>query len=234
VHGMSVLTALTAQNSLGVQGVWPVDVTAIRAQFRSVVDDIGVDVVKTGMLGTAEVVHAVADLIGTLPLGTPVVVDPVCASKHGDPLIDTDAVTALRERLVPLATLVTPNLAEAALLTGLTADTPPDELAAGVLGLGCDWALVKGGHSVGDPVDLLVGAGGSRAYAADRADNRHTHGTGCTLASALASLLALGQPVPTAMEHAKAYITGAIEHGFALGAGIGPVDHLWRLRPYLS
>lgn len=230
VHGMSVLTAITAQNSQGVQGIWPLPVEAIRAQFRSVVDDIGVDAVKTGMLGTAEVVDCVADLLADLD-GIPVVVDPVCVSKHGDPLIADDAVAALRDLLVPLATVVTPNLDEAALLAGTTEDTAPAELAARLLALGPEWVLVKGGHSAGPPVDYLVGCeGASYRYVAERADNRHTHGTGCTLASALASELALGTPVPDAMQAAKHYITGAVQAGFALGSGIGPTDHLWELR----
>ncbi|MET0693196.1 MAG: bifunctional hydroxymethylpyrimidine kinase/phosphomethylpyrimidine kinase [Propionibacteriaceae bacterium] len=234
VHGMSVITAITAQNSLGVQGVWPVPVESIRAQFRSVVDDIGVDAVKTGMLGTREVVEVVAELLAELD-GIPIVVDPVCASKHGDALIDDDALDALRHRLLPLATVLTPNLDEAALLAGAGAGSTPPELAAALLAYGPEWVLVKGGHSAGPPVDYLSrGDGSDLTYTAERADNRHTHGTGCTLASALASELALGRTVPDAMTAAKLYITGAVRAGFALGQGIGPVDHLWELRPNLA
>ncbi|WP_114561119.1 bifunctional hydroxymethylpyrimidine kinase/phosphomethylpyrimidine kinase [Desertihabitans aurantiacus] len=235
VHGMSVLTAVTAQNSLGVQDYWPLPVEAVSGQFRSVVDDIGVDAVKTGMLPTAEVIETVAGLLRTLPPGVPVVVDPVCASKHGDPLLAADAVAALRELLLPHATVVTPNLPEAVLLSGLPEQTPPAELARALAGTGADWVLVKGGHHSGPPTDLLLGADADEplAFTAERADNRHTHGTGCTLASALASRLALGDDVPTAVGRAKDYTTGGIVAGFALGAGIGPVDHLWRLRPHL-
>jgi hydroxymethylpyrimidine/phosphomethylpyrimidine kinase len=234
VHGMSVLTAVTAQNSLGVQGVWPLPIDAVRTQFHSVVGDIGVDAVKTGMLGTRDVVECVADLLAELD-GVPVVVDPVCASKHGDPLIDADAVEALRTRLLPAATVLTPNLGEAALLAGTSAGAPPRELAERLLAFGPQWVLVKGGHSDGDPVDLLLDADGTEfSYTADRADNRHTHGTGCTLASALASELALGRSVPDAMTAAKRYITGAVQAGFPLGAGIGPTDHLWELRQSLA
>ncbi|HET9871282.1 MAG TPA: bifunctional hydroxymethylpyrimidine kinase/phosphomethylpyrimidine kinase [Propionibacteriaceae bacterium] len=234
VHGMSVLTGITAQNSLGVQGIWTLPVDAVRAQFTSVVSDIGVDAVKTGMLGTAEVVECVAELLSGLDPKIPVVVDPVCASKHGDPLIDDDAIGAVRSRLLPQATVVTPNLAEAALLTGLPVTTAPAELAAALLAFGCRWALVKGGHSAGPPVDHLTDGTSNFDFRADRADNRHSHGTGCTLASALACQLALGQPVVAAMGKAKDYITGAIRAGFGLGEGIGPTDHLWRLRPALE
>ncbi len=235
VHGMSVVTAITAQNSLGVQGIWPLPLEAVAAQFASVVDDIGVDAVKTGMLGTRETVERVAALLATLDPGVPVVVDPVCVSKHGNPLIEADAVAALRDLLLPRATVVTPNLDEAALLTGNPVDIPPDELADRLLVHGPAWVLVKGGHGAGAPTDHLVSAAGERfAYTAARDDNRHTHGTGCTLASALASRLALGDSVPEATAAAKAYITGAIAGGFALGAGIGPTDHLWRLRPGLD
>ncbi|MFX4270968.1 bifunctional hydroxymethylpyrimidine kinase/phosphomethylpyrimidine kinase [Propionibacteriaceae bacterium Y1685] len=231
VHGMSVITAITAQNSLGVQGIWPVPVDGVRAQFRSVVDDIGVDAVKTGMLGTAEMVETVAHLIDTLPPEVPVVVDPVCASKHGDALIDEAAITALRHVLLRRATIVTPNLGEAALLANRAPGTPPVELSEALAPYDATWVLTKGGHLDGDPVDLLRHIdGSSQTFTGPRHDNRHTHGTGCTLASAIASRLALGDDVPTAVRAAKTYISGAIEHGFALGGGIGPVDHLWQLR----
>lgn len=232
VHGMSALTAVTAQNSLGVQGWWPLPEDAVRAQVRSVVDDIGVDAVKTGMLGTAGTTRVVAELLTTLPAGVPVVVDPVCASKHGDPLIANDAVTALRQDLLGVATVITPNLPESVLLAGR--DGTPAELADMLLGFGPAWVLVKGGHAEGDPVDHLFGADGTTAtFSAHRSDNRHSHGTGCTLASAIASRLALGDDVVSAVAAAKEYITGAVAAGFPLGAGIGPTDHLWRLRPHL-
>ncbi len=231
VHGMSVLTAVTAQNSLGVQGVWSLPPEAIEKQFRSVVDDIGVDAVKTGMLGSVAVIEVVVDLLVGLPSRIPVVVDPVCASKHGDPLIEPDAVAALRHHLVPGATVLTPNLPEAALLTGLPASRPPAELAAALRDDGAPWVLIKGGHAAGDPVDHLFGPDGFHgSYGATRSDNRHTHGTGCTLASAIACRLALGSNVPTAVRRAKAYVTGAIVAGFPLGGGIGPTDHLWWAR----
>ena len=235
VHGMSVLTAITAQNSRGVDGVWPLPDEAIRAQFRSVVDDIGVDAVKTGMLGSAAVVDTVAELVAGLGGTVPVVVDPVATSKHGDPLIAPEAVDAVRTRLAPLATVITPNLPEAALLTGLPAEAPIEELMTRLLEFGPAWVLVKGGHRSGDPTDCLAGQDGSRhSYTAVRADNAHTHGTGCTLASALACQLAQGRPVPETVQAAKDYVTGAVLAGFPLGSGIGPTDHLWRLRAALT
>ena len=234
VHGMSVITAITAQNSVGVQGIWPVPVESVRAQFRSVVDDIGVDAIKVGMLGSAVMVTAVAELIADLGRSVPVVVDPVCVSKHGDSLIDADALAALRDALFPAATVITPNLDEAVLLAQADRGTAPAELARRLLGCGSEWVLVKGGHGEGDPVDLLSDGPTELTFTAARDDNRHTHGTGCTLASALASHLALGRSVPEAMARSKDYITGAIGAGFGLGRGIGPTDHLWRLRSHLD
>jgi hydroxymethylpyrimidine/phosphomethylpyrimidine kinase len=235
VHGMTVLTAVTAQNSVGVQGIWPLPTEVIRAQFRSVVDDIGVDAVKVGMLGSAEAVACVADLVADLDPPVPLVVDPVCVSKHGDRLIDQAAVGALRSQLFRHATVITPNLDEAAMLTERSAETAAPELADVLLGCGPQWVLIKGGHGAGDAIDYLKSQDGEHfTYTAARDGNRHTHGTGCTLASALASQLALGHSVPEAMALAKAYVTGAIATGFALGEGIGPTDHLWRLRQHLA
>lgn len=231
VHGMSVLTAVTAQNSLGVQGAWELPVEAVRAQYRSVVDDIGVQAVKTGMLSSAELVEAVADLIaGT---DAPTVVDPVGVSKHGDPLLAASALDSVRSRLLPVATVATPNLDEVAQLTGVRVEAEDDlrRAARAVLEFGPRWVVIKGGHLSGDAVDLLTDGSEEHWLRAPRHDNRHTHGTGCTLASAIASELAKGHPVPEAVRTAKSYVTGAISSGFALGAGIGPVDHAWNLTP---
>lgn len=228
-HGMSVITAITAQNSVGVQGVWPLPVDAVRTQFRSVVDDIGVDAVKTGMLGTGELVAAVAELLAEVAV--PVVVDPVGVSKHGDPLLAADAVEAMATLLVPHATVLTPNLPEVAMLTGIepTDEGTMREAGERLLAMGAQWVLVKGGHLAGDATDVLVGHGHAEVLRARRFDNRHTHGTGCTTASAIAAYLGRGLDVPQAVRAAKAFITGAVEHGFPLGAGIGPVDHGWRI-----
>ncbi|MEV6314554.1 bifunctional hydroxymethylpyrimidine kinase/phosphomethylpyrimidine kinase [Streptomyces sp. NPDC051776] len=229
-HGMSVLTAVTAQNSRGVQGAWELPADAVRAQFRSVVDDIGVQAVKTGMLATAELVGAVAELLAGLEV--PVVVDPVGVSKHGDPLLAASALDAVRTKLLPHATVATPNLDEVAQLTGVrvTSEDGLRDAATAVLAFGPRWALIKGGHLDGDAVDLLTDGFQEHWLRAPRHDNRHTHGTGCTLASALAAQLAKGQTVPGAAAAAKEYVTGAVAAGFPLGGGIGPVDHAWRQR----
>jgi hydroxymethylpyrimidine/phosphomethylpyrimidine kinase len=234
VHGMSVVTAVTAQNSIGVRGVWPLPAEAVEAQFRAVVDDIGVDAVKVGMLGTAELAGTVARLLAGLDPAVPVVLDPVAVSKHGDRLLADDAVEVLRAELLPRATVVTPNLDEARVLTGGPAVVDLDgmrEAAARLLGYGPAWVLIKGGHLRSDrSTDLLTNGPDEITLAALRADNRHTHGTGCTLASSVASYLARGRTVPEAVRAAKLYITSAIEAGFPLGSGVGPVDHAWKLR----
>ncbi|MBC3992879.1 bifunctional hydroxymethylpyrimidine kinase/phosphomethylpyrimidine kinase [Streptomyces sp. AC563] len=229
-HGMSVLTAVTAQNSLGVQGAWELPLEAIRTQFRSVVDDIGVQAVKTGMLASPAIVETVASLLADL--NAPVIVDPVGVSKHGDALLAADALDAVRAKLLPAATVATPNLDEVAQLTGVrvTSEADMPRAAAAILEFGPRWALVKGGHLRGDAVDLLTDGAEEHWLRSPRHDNRHTHGTGCTLASAIAAHLAHGMPVPEAVAAAKEYVTGAIKAGFPLGAGIGPVDHAWRWR----
>src|SRR6266516_2470216 len=228
-HGMSVICAVTAQNSVGVQGSWVLPAAAVRAQLDSVLSDIGVQAIKTGMLGSAGAVAAVVG--GLAGVAAPIVVDPVAVSKHGDPLLPVDALADVKDLLIPLATLVTPNLHEAALLTGARADDEAAMVRAAeaVHALGARWVLVKGGHLAGDPVDVLFDGESVRRYASYRLTVRHTHGSGCTLASAIACYLARGVGVPEAVEHAKQFVTGAIEGGFALGHGIGPVNPGWRL-----
>jgi hydroxymethylpyrimidine/phosphomethylpyrimidine kinase len=228
VHGMSVIVAITAQNSQGVQGAWELDPEVVRAQFRSVVDDIGVDAVKTGMLASAMLVDTVADLL--TGLSVPVVVDPVMVSKHGAALLADEAVAVLRTRLLALATVVTPNLDEASRLADMPVRGREDMRAAAatIHSLGPRWVLVKGGHLDGEPTDLLFDGRQEHWFRAERYPNPHTHGTGCTLASAIAVHLALGADMVQAVGAAKDYVTGAIRAGFPLGAGIGPVDHGWQ------
>lgn len=230
VHGMSVIAAVTAQNSLGVQGYWELPPDAVRAQLDSVLGDIGAQAVKTGMLASPQLVEVVAAVLGAYE--APVVVDPVGVSKHGDPLLAPEAVETVKTRLLPIATVVTPNLWEVEQLTGVKVEDEDGlrRAADAVLELGPTWALIKGGHLPGEPVDLLTDGTSEHRFAAERLDNRHTHGTGCTLASAVASYLALGEDVPAAVGRAKEYVTGAIRRGFPLGEGIGPVDHAWRWR----
>jgi hydroxymethylpyrimidine/phosphomethylpyrimidine kinase len=230
VHGMTVVCAVTAQNSVGVQGYWELPAEAIRAQLDSVLADIGAQAVKTGMLASpviaAEVCEALAEV------AAPIVVDPVAVSKHGDSLLSPGTLEAVRDRLLPLATVVTPNLLEAQLLTGMEITGEPQMLEAArqINSMGPQWVLVKGGHLAGSPVDLLVSGEHVIRFPGERIVSVHTHGTGCTLASAIASRLAIGDDVPRAVKAAKEFVTGAISGGFPLGAGIGPVDHGWRLR----
>jgi hydroxymethylpyrimidine/phosphomethylpyrimidine kinase len=232
VHGMSVIAAVTAQNSLGVQGYWELPPEAVRAQLDSVLSDIGAQVIKTGMLASSALVETVAEVLADVNL--PVVVDPVGVSKHGDSLLAPEAVGAVRSALLPVATVVTPNLWEVEQLTGVTVreESRMAEAAAAVKELGPAWVLVKGGHLPGDPVDLLYDGKHEYRFPGRRLDNMHTHGTGCTLASAIASHLALGEDMVGAVRKAKDYVTGAIDRGFALGSGIGPVDHAWRWRDH--
>lgn len=231
VFGTSVLTALTAQDTTGVHGVHEVPAGFVRLQLDVVLRDIGADAVKTGMLANADVIATVADGFRAHAVER-LVVDPVAASKHGDPLIHEDAIETLVAELLPLAEIVTPNVGEVALLTGVKVETVADldRAAEAVLGLGPRWVLVKGGHLPDneDAVDLLTDGVTRHEVRSRRFDTRDTHGTGCTLASAIAAGLARGEEVPSAVADAKSYVTGAIEHGLRVGAGIGPVDHHWR------
>lgn len=226
-HGLSVVCAVTAQDSHGVRGSWAVPPETVRAQLAAVLDDIGVDAVKTGMLPSAPVALAVTEMLAGVR--APLVVDPVMASSHGQVLAAPGAVEVIRQRLLPLATVVTPNLAEAGLLTGTR---PTDEAGmaragAAIAALGPRWVLVKGGHLDGDPVDILVGGDQVLRFPGQREPNPHTHGTGCTMASAIAVYLAMGADVPAAVGRAKAFMTEAIRSGFPLGTGTGPVGHPW-------
>ena len=211
VHATTVITAVTAQNSLGVQGVWPLPSEAVIAQFRSVMDDIGADAVKVGMLGTAELVECVRELLEPLRGQVPIVIDPVCASKHGDPLLAADALSCLARDILPLATVATPNAPEAELLLGnlrgemVTIDSSQAQRAAAdsLVAAGVQWALVKGGHcsdpaDAGQSTDILSDGSSHLTFSAARTETEHTHGTGCTLASAIASGLAQGMEVPAA------------------------------------
>ena len=230
VHGMSVVTAVTAQNSVGVQDFWDLPPEAVRAQLDSILSDIPVQAIKTGMLASAAIVSAVADVLAGSDV--PLVIDPVAVSKHGHSLLLPGAGDAMRAELLPLATVVTPNLDEASQLSGIkvTDEDGMRDVARVIARFGPRWVLVKGGHLAGDPVDLLFDGTRTWRYAGERIATPHTHGTGCTLASAIASYLALGTEVPEAVTRAKDYVTGAIRAGFPLGAGIGPVDHAWQTR----
>ena len=221
VHAAVVVTAVTAQSSTDVLDVHDVPEASVRAQLAAVLSDLGADVVKTGMLGHPGAVAAVAEAVA----GRPLVVDPVGVSSTGRSLLSPEALDLLRSSLLPLATVVTPNLAEVAALSGVHVDGEADLLRAAeaVLALGPQWVLVTGGHLPGPPVDLLCDGDQVHRLAGERVDSAHTHGTGCTLASALAGHLALGEDVPGAARKAKALVTQAIRRGYPMGAGAGPV-----------
>lgn len=235
VYGASVVTALTAQSTRGVDGVMVVPPDFVTAQIRSVATDLVVSATKTGMLGNQATVVAVAEAILAHRLA-PLVVDPVMVATSGDPLLAPDAVAAVRERLVPLADLLTPNLAEAARL--LDRAQAEDEAGArrqaeALLRLGAKAVLVKGGHgSGGEAVDVLATPAGVHRFARPRLDTRHTHGTGCTLAAAITALLAMGVPLVEAVDRAKHYLWQALAAGRTLGVGggAGPVDHLYYVK----
>lgn len=232
VHGMSAITAVTVQNSLGVSGVYELPPELVADQVEAVVTDIGTGATKTGMLGTAGIIEAVVDVVKRLHVG-PLVVDPVCASQHGNPLIRPDAVEAMRDLLFPLADLVTPNLGEVRLLTGIEVRDRDGqrEAARAMHAMGCRRVLVKGGHLPVDPdaTDVLHDGTSFRELAAPRIDAAHTHGTGDTLAAATAAWLARGLDLDDALDVGKHYVTSAIAGGYPLGAGAGPVGHFWRL-----
>ena len=221
VHASTVVTAVTAQSSTSVTDVHDVPVDSIRAQLAAVLSDIGADVVKTGMLSSPDAVLAVIEALE----GQPLVVDPVGVSSTGQALLAPAALDLMRTQLLPLATVVTPNLAEVAALTGVLVDDESGLLdaAKAVHALGPAWVLVKGGHLTGRPTDLLYDGSAAVVLEGERVVTAHTHGTGCVLASALAAHLALGADVPTAARAAKAFVTEAIRRGYPLGAGPGPV-----------
>ena len=225
-YGMSVLTAVTAQNTLGVTAVHVLPIEIVRAQLDAVLADLGVDAIKVGMLATAAIVEAVADGLGAAP-AVPIVVDPVMVAKGGAPLLAEDAVEAVRARLLSLATLVTPNLPEAERLSGRPIATEADRLAAceAIGAAGCA-VLLKGGHGDGDEiVDLLWDRGEIHRFVHPRQHTRATHGTGCTLSSAIAARLACGETLRDAVSGALDYVQAAIATAPGLGAGHGPLNH---------
>lgn len=232
VYGTSAITAVTAQSTVGVTAILSVAADMVTAQIEAVAGDIAIHATKTGMLGTAAVVEAVAAAIGELDLPL-VVVDPVMLAKSGDRLLDEDGVRALRSELLPRARVVTPNLPEAEALTGRAVGTLAEarEAAKRIQGLGPSAVIVKGGHGSGDVlVDLLLDGDRFVEFPTPRLRTTNTHGTGCTFASAIAACLALGDPLDRATARAQAFVAGAIRHGLAIGHGHGPLDHFWELR----
>ena len=229
VYGTSVLTAITAQNTVGVTGVHEVPVEMVAAQIEAVVTDIGVDAVKTGMLSSTAIIETVASELGRYRVEV-LVVDPVMVSKSGAKLLQDDALDAMCRVLIPLATVVTPNIPEAETLTGINISSIHDARRAAekIVSMGARGVVVKGGHLPGPPVDLYYDGHQFQEFSAERIETKNTHGTGCTFASAIAAGLAKGMDVVDAVAAAKEYVTGAIKHSFEVGQGHGPLNHFYR------
>ncbi|MCC7033601.1 MAG: bifunctional hydroxymethylpyrimidine kinase/phosphomethylpyrimidine kinase [Acidobacteria bacterium] len=229
VYGTSAITALTAQNTLGVSGMHIVPAEFVTAQIEAVVSDIGCDAVKTGMLATSAIVEAVVAAVEALELPN-LVVDPVMIAKSGDRLLDADAVHAVRASLLKVARVVTPNIPEAEALAGISIRSRGDmrDAARRIAALGPGAVVVKGGHLPGDEVvDMVYEGGVFHELAGPRVEGRHTHGTGCTFAAAVAAGLARGSDLVASAEAAKAYVAGAMRHGVNVGHGHQPLDHFW-------
>lgn len=227
-YASTAITAITAQNTLGVTHVEAVRTKMVVDQVRAVLSDIGADVIKTGMLFSAEIIHAVADELDRSGYQGKLVIDPVMVATSGDPLMEGDAVQAIKDRLVPRATIITPNLPEAYILTNIEISNYEKMIEAGtaLIDAGSHSALIKGGHGEADILtDLLVTASGSERFDNPRINSKHTHGTGCTLASAIAAHLAHGDDLAQAVEASIAFLRSAIERAPGFGAGHGPVGH---------
>ena len=230
VYGASAITAITAQNTVGVRAIHEVPVDVISAQIDAVLEDIGADAAKTGMLSSVAIIEVVADRLRHHAVRN-LVVDPVMVAKSGDRLLREDAVSVLRSVLLPLAAVVTPNAPEASVLSGVEVVDAPSarEAARRIADLGPRMVIVKGGHLEGDRSEDLVWDGERfDVLSGRRIATRHTHGTGCTFSAAIAASLARGAAPLEAARDARAYLQGAIEHAEPLGAGHGPVNHLWR------
>ena len=232
VFAMSAITALTAQNTTGVQGIFEVSPAFLGQQIDSVFTDIRPDAVKIGMVASSGLIEVIAERLQHYTAQN-IVVDPVMVATSGARLISEDAIATLEARLLPLATVLTPNIPEAEVLSGLTITSPDDMIAAGKTiseRYGCA-VLCKGGHRLNDANDLLYRSGGYEWFNGKRIDNPNTHGTGCTLSSAIAANLAKGYDLDTAVRRAKDYLSGALAAMLDLGAGSGPMDHAFDLKP---
>jgi hydroxymethylpyrimidine/phosphomethylpyrimidine kinase len=228
VYGLSALTAITVQNTRGVYAAQELSPELVEGQIDTVLEDIGADAAKTGMLSSSDVIKVVAKCI--LKWKLRLVVDPVMVAKGGELLLQSEAVTTLCTELLPLAEVVTPNLYEAEVLTGQQIKTQDDMRAAAqaISLLGPRHVIVKGGHRIADPVDVYFDGERFTELRADRISTRHTHGTGCTFSAAIAAFMAQGLPMDVAVASAKNYITEAIRHAPGIGSGHGPVEHFWQ------
>jgi hydroxymethylpyrimidine/phosphomethylpyrimidine kinase len=228
VYGSSAITALTAQNTLGVQGVYPVDPEFVGQQIDSVMSDIGAHAAKTGMLFSAEIIQVVAERVRRWGIER-LVVDPVMVAKSGDRLLREDAIDALQRELLPLAYIVTPNLGEASVLVGFEVHDKPtmEQAARAIHALGVRIVVVKGGHLADCADDLVYDGASMRWLPAEHIDTPHTHGTGCTFSAAIAALLAQGHEPLEAIARAKDYLTAALRAAQPIGAGHSPVNHFY-------
>ena len=226
VYGEAVITLITVQNTQAVSRVEVLPSDLVRQQIEAVMSDIPPQAVKTGALGSAENLQAVAEIARSFPI--PLVVDPVMVSKHGARLLGPEAERTLKDRLIPRAFLLTPNIPEAEALTGLSIKTEDDmaHAASRICDLGCQAVLLKGGHLACDPIDILVTPTGTTFFRGRRISSRHIHGTGCTLSAAIVAGLALGFDLPEAIRGAKSFVEAAIEDAPGLGRGCGPLNHL--------
>ena len=233
VYGTSAITSVTAQNTVGVQGIHDLPPEFVGRQNDSILEDIAIDAAKTGMLSTAPITKIVAEKMKAYRIER-LVIDPVMVAKSGAPLLRPDAVKALIERLLPLALIVTPNLQEAEALAEIRIDGLDAMRVAAkqIHALGPRYVVVKGGHLRGRATDLLFDGSDFRELDAERIDTPHTHGTGCVFSAAIAAELAKGTPVPDAVAVAKHFVTAAIRHGFQLGRGHGPTDPMAAAQPH--
>ena len=232
VYGMSVIVSVVAENTARVISVEDISPRVISDQIDAVFEDIFPDAVKVGMLSSEEVMRTVAAKLAEYR-PQHIVIDPVMYAKNGAPLMQEDAIDSLFSLIVPVATVLTPNIPEAEKITGMRISTIDDMKKAGekIVSMGAKAALVKGGHYIGDASDVLFDGSDFHIYTTKRINTKNTHGTGCTLSSAIASNLALGYPLPESIKRAKDYVTGAIEHALDIGKGNGPTNHfyaLWR------
>jgi len=229
VYGTSAITAITAQNTVGVAAVLALNAKLVGAQIDAIIADIGAHAVKTGMLANAAIIDMVAIKIRAHRLKN-IVVDPVMVATSGDLLIQKTAVVALRSKLIPLATIVTPNIPEAEVLTGMKLRSVEEirEAAQRIVKMGAKTVLIKGGHLKGAAMDLFYDGKRFTALNAPRVRTKNTHGTGCTLSAAIAANLAKGQKIETAVTNAKRYITDALRHSYRVGSGHSPVHHFYR------
>ncbi|GCE45449.1 hydroxymethylpyrimidine/phosphomethylpyrimidine kinase [Thermosporothrix hazakensis] len=233
VYGTSAITAITVQNTLGVRDVLEMPTTLVTEQIDAIMEDIGTDSAKTGMLASSPLIEAVAASVRKWNLR--LVIDPVMRAKGGDPLLQDEAVSTLRSVLLPLAEVVTPNLPEAETLIGkrITSLEEMREAARIIHDQGPRHVVVKGGHALGDPIDIYFDGSHFSEFRAERIDTPHTHGTGCTFSAAIAAFLARGSSVYDAVYAAKQYITEALRHAPGIGHGHGPVNHFWLHAPAL-